>query len=343
MAAENPQPRKWLVTINNPEEHGFTRDVILDKLKSLNLIYYCISDEIGLEEQTPHVHIFLIRSSGIRFTTMQNLFDKKAHLDICKGTNEDNRDYVLKEGKWKDKEKGTTSVPGTQFEFGELPIERQGHRSDLDELYDMVQSGMSVEDIISECPSFAPRRRVIDELIIDKHKKQFGNVFRNLKVTYMYGATGTGKTSSIAKNYGYENIYRVNNYKNPFDYYAGQDIIVFEEFHGQISITDMLCYLDGHPCYLPCRFHDKIACYTQVFFTSNVKLEDLYKTIQNDFPETYNAFLRRLHRVFVYNSSTDIKMYAMEEYRNLHKPQALTREEDFYPVPQQMHIPFTYT
>ena len=50
--------RYWMVEINNPLEHGFDRETILNILNNgAKMKYYCISDEVG-EQGTPHVHIF---------------------------------------------------------------------------------------------------------------------------------------------------------------------------------------------------------------------------------------------------------------------------------------------
>ena len=50
-----------------------------------------------------------------------------------------------------------------------------------------------------------------------------------------------------------------------FEGYHGQEVLVFEEFSGQIPIEDMLNYLDIYPLSLPARYNDKTACYTKVY------------------------------------------------------------------------------
>lgn len=54
-------------------------------------------------------------------------------------------------------------------------------------------------------------------------------------------------------------------------------MLVFEEFHSEIPISAMLNYLDIYPLMLPARYHDRIACYTEVYITSNIPLEDQYR------------------------------------------------------------------
>ena len=48
--------RKYQLTINNPGE-TWTHEKIKTALKALNLKYYCMADETGQQEQTPHTHM----------------------------------------------------------------------------------------------------------------------------------------------------------------------------------------------------------------------------------------------------------------------------------------------
>ncbi len=51
--------RKWLLVINNPGDE-YSHEKIKEKIKEFeNIIYWCISDEIGLEKGTPHTHIYV--------------------------------------------------------------------------------------------------------------------------------------------------------------------------------------------------------------------------------------------------------------------------------------------
>ena len=93
------QSRKWQITINNPFDKGFTHDnikSILQKFKGC--IYWCMSDEIGNETGTYHTHIFICCSGAVRFSTVKNRFPG-AHLEVCKGTASENRDYANQKDK----------------------------------------------------------------------------------------------------------------------------------------------------------------------------------------------------------------------------------------------------
>ena len=92
------QSRKWLLTINNPLDHGMTHDEIIDRAQKFNPDYVCLADEIGASG-TLHTHVYLYSSSPMRFGTVKKRFPT-AHIDKATGTSKEIRDYVCKQGKW---------------------------------------------------------------------------------------------------------------------------------------------------------------------------------------------------------------------------------------------------
>ena len=139
--------RKYQLTINNPGE-TWTHEKIREALEKLNLKYWCMADEIGLQEQTPHTHVYFVTNiSAVRFSTVKNLFPT-AHIEPSQGMSEENRAYIQKSGKWQNDPKGDTSVPGTFEEWGECPQEPPGERTDLAVLYEYIKEGLSNYEIM---------------------------------------------------------------------------------------------------------------------------------------------------------------------------------------------------
>ena len=64
----------------------------------------------------------------------------------------------------------------------------------------------------------------------------------------------------------------------------------------------MRSYVDIYPAYLPARYNDRVACFTTVYITSNIPLEQQYIEVQWERPETWEAFLRRIHKVVEYRA-----------------------------------------
>jgi hypothetical protein len=69
------QSRKYSITLNNPLVMipPMTHEQIKQEIGKLgSVVYWCMADEIGLEEKTPHTHIYLYSDSPIRFSTIKN-------------------------------------------------------------------------------------------------------------------------------------------------------------------------------------------------------------------------------------------------------------------------------
>lgn len=291
-----PSSRKYLLTINNPLDHGFSHERIKANLSDFSgLVYWCLCDEIG-EQGTPHTHVYVVFKNSVMFDTMHKKF-YGAHIDKANGTNQENRDYVRKDGKWADDAKHETSKPETFEESGELPPDKTKAQSQAEEIVQMIRDGMSNAEILEACPSAYSKLAYIEQtrqtLLQERHK----DAWRNVDVTYLWGDTGAGKTRSVMEKYGYSKVYRVTDYSHPFDSYKGQDVIVFEEFRSSIKVQDMLLYLDGYPLELPCRYANKVACYTKVYLITNIPLNKQYPNVQEESPETWDAFRRRIHHV----------------------------------------------
>lgn len=300
--------------MNNPTDKQFDHSAIKNTLLKMKPVsYWVMSDEVG-EEKTPHTHLFIACSSPMRFSTVKNAFET-AHIDQARGSCEENRAYVLKIGKWEIDPKGETKIEGTQEEWGVMPIERQGQRNDLAELYNMIESGMSNFEIITQNPDHILQIDKLERVRQTIREEAAKNEWRQLAVTFVQGETQTGKTRRVMEQYGYENVFRVTNYqKGCYDAYRGQDVIVFEEFSSSIKIQEMLNLLDGYPVELPCRYVNKVACYTKAFLISNIGLEQQYTLVQLQHPGTWEAFLRRINQVVVYSGVNDFQEYETSEY-----------------------------
>ena len=252
---------------------------------------------------THHTHIFMFSPSPVRFSTIKARFPT-AHIEKAYGSARTNRDYITKSGKWADTAKAETSVIGAFEEWGNLPAEKEEESPEMFALIQELREGKTIMDIVDENPKLAFRIRDIEILRQTILEEKYSAENRKLEVTYLYGASGTGKTWGIFAKHDPRSICRITDYggKNGvrFDAYHSQDVLVLEEFHSQIPISAMLNYLDIYPLTLPARYTDRVACYTTVYITSNIPLSEQYMDIQRYQLETWRAFLRRVQNVIEY-------------------------------------------
>lgn len=145
----------------------------------------------------------------------------------------------------------------------------------MSELYQMVLDNMTNAEILAQNQDYILQIDKIDKvrttILTEKYKE---TVRLDLKVVYISGATGTGKTRGVLEKNGYSNVYRVTDYLHPFDSYNGQPVIAFDEFRSSLRIKEMLLFCDIYPIELPSRYTNKYACYNKVYIISNWSLEN---------------------------------------------------------------------
>ena len=108
--------RKFQLTFNNPQEHDYDHESIRCILQEISgIVYWCMCDEEG---STYHTHLYVAFENAKEFSMMQRRF-YGAHIEAARGTHRENRDYIRKEGKWRESDKSETNKPETFEESGE--------------------------------------------------------------------------------------------------------------------------------------------------------------------------------------------------------------------------------
>lgn len=294
------QARRWMLTINNPDKSDSELEEYITGLEHIK--YAIFQREKGHETGTEHIQAFVCFSIGKRFGTIKGYFPT-AHIEKANGTNVQCRDYCSK---------SDTRI-GSPIEIGQFAEERQ--RTDIRSITELISAGATKQEIKKLFPEqyFKNSERIersIQEELVDKYE---GDI-RNVEVNYLFGESGVGKTRYVVEKFGLKNVYRVTDYfKDPWYAYNGQDVVVFEEFRGQFKIYDMLNYLDIYPLYLPARYHNKFARFTKIYITTNIPLNKQYMSIQDEEPETWKAFKRRIHKIYRVDNSG---LHLLENYTN---------------------------
>lgn len=272
MIKENKESRQdrsrtWILTVPAQGNHSYSREEIKVALEPYDSFLGQL--EKG-ESGYLHWQILLVHKHAIRFSTLKKALPG-VHLEPKRGSMQQAVAYVTK--------KDTRVVKEKPLAKGEISTSEQGKRSDLDELREIVLTGsMSLDDLIIDHPLAASYTRMCQSLIRARDAKKWKNELRlDLKVTVIFGETGTGKTRTVYQNNELKNVCRVTHYgSGKFDHYSGHRILALDEFAGQIPVQELLTLCDIYPVELPARYEDKIACYQHVYILSNTPPWDWY-------------------------------------------------------------------
>lgn len=311
--AKDKQADRYQLTINNPQEKNLSHEqitnILLSNFKTLE--YFCMADEEG---SCYHTHVFVCFSSRVRFSTMKRHFET-AHIEQAKGRIKENIDYIKKSGKWEKDIKHETSISGTFQEYGTPPSENHGKKADLTQLYNMIEDGWTNAEIIARNQDYILIIEKLDKLRTMILTEKYRGMRRlNMEIIYCYGETGTGKTRSVLDEYGDDCVYRITDYSHPWDGYNCQPVVLFDEFRNSLPLKNMLNFLDIYPLELPARYNNKYACYEKVYIISNWSLETQYEEAQRNDKPSWLAFLRRIHKVKIFDGNEVITYNSVQEY-----------------------------
>lgn len=335
--------RRMQITCNHPSDKGFTADRIREILLMYKTDYYCFCYETG-EQGTEHFHLY-IRFKNPQSTSILSKRFGNAHVEVIRNsTSQENRDYIRKEGAYLDSEKKATNHIETFYESGECPTdgrESQGSRSDIETMISLVQDGASNMEIVQAVPSMALRIPSVEQYRQAYWEEQ-GKEYRQMQVWYIYGKTRTGKTSYVYEAHDASEIYSVVDYKGTgiWDKYdtARTRVLLLDEYRSTLPFSLILALCDGQPLTLNCRYANRVCLHDTVYIVSNIPLLEQYPNIQREEPDSWDAFLARIHNVRHYYDLGKYEDYTVREY--LDKQRYGTLSHEFEPCASH-DAPFT--
>ena len=305
--------RSWLVTIQeenmkkaglseeeykNPQELAFTfinKWVTSGKGREAG-IAICLS-----ENGCYHAHMACYGN----VTTLKNVAKilHDAHVEPQVGRKKELRAYLLKEGKYEEKGEKVLYVEGL-----DCIQDNQGHRSDIDEISDMLESGLTPSQIFEENFRYRKYEKMIQGAFLDKRIKDTPLV-KEMHNEFHFGKSGTGKTHVYiqkCEEFSEEEVYLCNDYSNGgFDFYSENPakVIVLDEFRGGIPYSQLLSMLDVYSrVQQHCRYKNTYALWTQVLICTVLAPEEVYHNMvdNNKNSDTFAQMMRRLD-VIVYH------------------------------------------
>lgn len=142
----------------------------------------------------------------------------------------------------------------------------------------------------------------------DKFKKSIENAFkyradrlegseRNMKVIYIYGESGSGKTT-YAKELAAQNEYSYyvsSGSNDPLDGYKGQDCLILDDIRPNfIDVSDLLKMLDNHTgSSAKSRYRNKTLECKLVIITTSMSMELFFRSLLGDYRENFSQMKRR--------------------------------------------------
>lgn len=316
--------RSWFCVFNNPGDHGYggTPEEVLgrlrdewvgDSLTRTGAWIYCVSAE-GLH----HVHMVLEDDKAMRFSLIKKGYAVGAHIEPTKGSKQQAEDYVNKVGKWE--EKGEEIL--ASLRHGEIKG-AQGRRKDLSLVQDLIEQGMSPEEVMELDLGFRRYDRIIRDHYFRLRERETP-VLREVRVVWHVGLPGSGKTYSYVRllEEHPDDVYFTSQYELGWlDTYAGERFLFLDEFRGQLRYEVLLSILQGYKTRYHARYSDVTGLWTEVHVSSVYPPESVYENMvtENRSIDSARQLFRRISSIVLhYRDGQDYCQYELPfgEYVN---------------------------
>lgn len=255
---------------------------VLPVLEIENAEYVLMGFEECPKTKKMHYQSFIYWTKKITITTCINRlkkhFNKAVHVEVCKGSIEDNIKYCSKDGK--------------TLEYGTKP-KGQGARTDLNTIKDKILNHeLTADDICVNEPEFYHQYgRTLNKLEDIALRRKFRTEMT--EGIWLYGSTGVGKSHEAFKNYNPDTHYLFPNDNGWWDGYKGQETVIINDFRGNIQYSELLELVDKWPKTVRRRNREPAPFISKkIIITSSLKPNEVYHNlaINDNLDQIYRRF-----------------------------------------------------
>jgi hypothetical protein len=260
-------------------------DEALNTIRETNPTYMCWAPENAPTTGKFHWQTYVYYKTQKVLDNLRKKVKSIGSVELARGTAEENRTYIF--GPYNKKGKEKPANPDAK-EVGTLPV--QGKRSDLQDFREAIVSGKRGRDLSMDFLEVKAKYPKLEALLSSEEDEQVARqMYRDglePEVTVLIGAPGVGKTRYAFDKHGDENIYVMpcgdGCAKSVWwDNYRGQDVIILDDFEGQIQYRYLLRLLDRYPFQMQIKGGYCWRRCTKIYITSNVDI-DLWYPAEGD-------------------------------------------------------------
>lgn len=259
------QGTRFLITLNEVDKW----DAVSEYLLNRGAAYLIASLEEAPTTGHKHIHCYCHYPKQIQLYSSKLL---GAHVDVCRGTPDQNIAYVEKEG-------------NVIAEVGERPKKKS-------KLTVAEAAALSWEDI-QAVPVNQLKHILLAKNEAEKRKWQsVGAAHHEVVVEWIYGPTGTGKTRYVVENKATTVTYN-NGF---FSDWGDSRTIAFEEFRGEIPYRLFLQITDNYQGHYTVNIKggQKVVDLDHIIITSPLSPQQVYNK-QAEKEDSINQLLRRIN------------------------------------------------
>lgn len=263
----NKTCRTWVYTLNNYSEADVEQFIALECARHI------CSKEVG-EEGTKHLQGWISFKNSTRLTALKKL-NSRVHWEEAKSI----------EAGWNYCTKGEVIICNKG---------KQGTRTDLESVADLLQKGGTITDVKREYPTTYMKFHNGIEKLATQPKRNF-----KPEVIWIYGKTGTGKTRMVVEKE--TDLWISGKNLRWWQGYENQEAVLFDDFRKDFcTFHELLRILDRYPYTVEVKGGSRELNAKRMYITSCFAPQDVYET-----REDIQQLLRRIDQVLQAESVTD--------------------------------------
>lgn len=278
--------KHWTATIFSDGVEKYIGNVD-EEYKAGMLIYSIAGQEVCPSTGREHLQAYLEFKSDRSLNALKKKFGDSIHFEKRKGTRKQAMDYCKKDGDFE--------------EWGTFVDTKQGQRTDLEKVHEMVRSGcrqLEIEDAIAG--NYQAQRYM--ESLLKSQKKT-----RNCKPTvwWFWGPTGTGKTRVAIEEAGNDYWISMGSLRW-WDRYDGQKTIIIDDFRpSYCSFENLLRYLDRYDIQVETKGGTRWLMAETIIITAPKSPQDLY---DNHTYEDIEQLIRRIDHIIHFGNEVEYEV-----------------------------------
>lgn len=280
------QSKHFSFTLNNPTEDP--EPWIENFFEKEKPQYVCIGLEVAPTTGTPHFQGYVQFKKKRRYGKLATTYN--ATFDDSRGTDQHNYNYCSKDGNFHERGERVTISHGGKRTSGntiaevciDIRDEIIAKRPRLEILHDYPHLGKHIDNLCELRP----------------HRTE------PPKVLYIWGATGSGKTTNILraiKDSELDYYLKKPNSKWWFSY-DNEPVALLEEFHSCFALSEFLQLCDGSKCYVEDKGKKLVFDSPFIILVSNRGPHEQYAKMKEDHRPSWDAYMRRVEHSFCTDS-----------------------------------------